>query len=104
LEKPATFDVTILKEMGRLMAYTTANVRPTIRPAWLLGSNFQIRSRPTTETMVLRIIAMMRDFGIYVVARQDRLKKTISAPPCGICRRRDLKSLNPNPAVIMAEN
>lgn len=104
LENPATFDVTTLKEIGRLIAYTTPRVNPTILPGTLSGSNFQIRSMPTTATMVFKIMQMMREDGMNVAAREVSRRKTISAPPRGICSRRALRSVKPNPAVMMAAN
>lgn len=81
LENPDTFDVTRLNEIGRLIAYTTASVNPIIRPAWSLGSSFQMRIKPMIEITVFRIIPIIRHEGINVAAVEVMSKKTICAPP-----------------------
>lgn len=104
LEKPATFEVTILKEIGKLIAKTQDNVKPTIRPAKLSSLSFQMRIVPITATMMLRTIPKIREDGTKVATVEVRIKKTIWAPPWGICITSALRSENPKPAMIIDVN
>jgi hypothetical protein len=104
LEKPATFEVTILSEIGKLMAKTHESVKPTIRPARSSSLSFQMRIVPITATMMLRIMPIIREDGTKVAMVEVMTKNTIWAPPWGICITRALRSENPKPAMMIDEN
>jgi hypothetical protein len=59
---------------------------------------------PTMEAAQLITIMTIRVDGMNDVTTVDMVRKTIWAPPMGICIKRDCNLEYPNPLMIMAEN
>ena len=101
---PATFELIKLSDSGMLTPNTAPRVMPTIWPVGWFWSSFQISIIPTIDAEQLIIIMRIRVDGMYVATTVDINRKTIWAPPMGICIKRDCSLEYPNPLMIMAEN
>lgn len=103
LVNPATFELIRLRDKGMLAAKTPPRQRPVIFPARLSSPSFQIRSIPTIETAVLKIIMRIRVFGTSEATPELRMRKTSCAPPIGIWMRRASRCGKPKPVMMIAE-
>jgi len=100
---PATFELIKLRDNGMLAANTPPRHRPVILPARLSSLSFQIRSIPTIETAVLKIIMRIRVLGTSEADPEVRRRKTSWAPPIGIWMRRASRWGKPKPVIMIAE-